>query len=175
MTSDSFEEDDSAKLRKQLWGAAVLIAIAVIVLPWLLDGAGSESQFRRVEQLREEPPAIVDADGSRSVQVVPDSPSVPDLGSAAMALERVVSGESERQPLKAWVVLAGEFTDEDQALQLRDKLRSSDFASFVKDRDNETDPFSVLVGPIIKEESAERERRNVAAMLQTSPTVLAYP
>ena len=190
MVRDSFEEDDSARLRRRLWGAAVLIAIAVIVLPWMLDGAGSESQFRRVEQLREEPPAIVDVDGSRSVQVVPESPSVPDLSSAANALERVVKGDqnddqiseslptepqNERQALKAGGVLAGEFIDENQALQLRDLLRRADFASFVKDRDGDSDPFRVLVGPMIKQESAERARQRVAALLQNSPTLQVYP
>lgn len=56
---DVEEERASNRLRQRLWGAAVLIAIAVIVLPLLLDGSGSESQFRRVERLREEPPRVV--------------------------------------------------------------------------------------------------------------------
>ena len=59
---DPGRERDAARLRQRLWGAAVLIALAVLVLPLLLDGAGSESRFRRVEKLREEPPRIVRPD-----------------------------------------------------------------------------------------------------------------
>ena len=51
----------AARLRRRLWGAAVLIALGVIALPLLLDGSGSESRFRRVERLREEPPRSVPA------------------------------------------------------------------------------------------------------------------
>lgn len=57
-------EQAAARLRQRLWGATVLIALAVIVLPLLLDGSGSESQFRRVERLREEPPRIVAGGGA---------------------------------------------------------------------------------------------------------------
>lgn len=55
---DLFDEQRSVRLKQRLWGAAVLIALAVIFLPLLLDGAGSESEYRRVERLREEPPRL---------------------------------------------------------------------------------------------------------------------
>ncbi len=48
----SIKDEKGGNIRQRLWGAAVFIAIMVIVLPLLLDGAGSESQFRRVEKLR---------------------------------------------------------------------------------------------------------------------------
>ncbi len=55
---DLLDEQRSTRLKQRLWGAAVLIALAVIFLPLLLDGAGSESEYRRVERLREEPPRL---------------------------------------------------------------------------------------------------------------------
>lgn len=198
MNGDSFEDDNSARLRRRLWGAAVLIAIAVIVLPLILDGGGSESQFRRVERLREEPPAIVDSDGNRTVQVVPKGRSIPQLNSAADVDEEVIGDDTAddspgndaiepdsqppkdptltaRPPLTAWVVEAAIFSDEQQAIALRDRLRGAGFASFVRDRDAGTDPFRVLVGPMIKQETAERARRSVAALLQNSPVIISYP
>lgn len=202
MSRDSFEEDNSPKLRQRLWGAAVLIAIAVIVLPLLLDGAGSESQFRRVERLREEPPAIVDTDGTRVIQVVPEMRSIDDISDPAEIVERVLGTEAHQAsgsddpksdavsaertlgenqpaaalpPLTAWVVQAASFTEESGALALRDQLRREGFASFVRDRDASTDPFRVLVGPMIKEYSAEKARKEVAALLQNDPVVLSYP
>lgn len=65
MSADPFDPKVSASGRQRVWGAAVLLAIAVIALPFLLNGSGSESEnkFRRVEKLREEPPKVVDRDG----------------------------------------------------------------------------------------------------------------
>ncbi|MFK7858667.1 MAG: SPOR domain-containing protein [Granulosicoccus sp.] len=202
MSRDSFEEDNSSRLRQRLWGAAVLIAIAVIVLPLLLDGAGSESQFRRVERLREEPPAILDIDGTRSIQVVPEMRTVEEIveltenvdeavvtgtqtstvpntpPSSTAGVEREISEEPPTSPqpsLTAWVVQAASFVEEVDALSLRDRLRSAGFASFVRDRDASTDPFRVLVGPMIKQESAEKARKSVAALLQNNPLIMSYP
>ena len=234
MRGDSFEEDNSARLRRRLWGAAVLIAIAVIVLPLLLDGAGSESQFRRVERLREEPATIVDSRGNRTVQTVPETPETPDalettelpdtpevletteLSDTLKLPERpeiiivseedmesemesdiesdiesniesdvieqmTVSDEREdlspprQSPLSAWVVRVEDYVDEQAALELRDRLRRAGFASFVMDRDASTDPFSVLVGPMIRQETAEKALSEVAALLQNSPVIMSYP
>ena len=229
MRGDSFEEDNSARLRRRLWGAAVLIAIAVIVLPLLLDGAGSESQFRRVERLREEPSTIVDSQGNRTVQTVPEAPEVsdtpevletPEMPGTPEVLqttelpdtlelperpeivivseedvqsnrERAIESDvleqttvsdqredsaSIRQPsMSAWVVRVEDYVDEQAALELRDRLRSAGFASFVRPRDASTDPFSVLVGPMIKRETAEKALGSVAAMLQNSPSIMSYP
>ncbi len=194
MSRDPIQEDDSSQVRKRLWGAAVLIAIAVIILPLLLDGGGSESQFRRVESLRQEPPAIVDTDGTRTVQEVPEMRPILENPTASELLERVLgSDESEmdlpdqlkrgaeaapgsRQVvLSAWVVQAGAFREEGDALLVRDQLRQAGFASFVRDRELDTDPFRVLVGPMIKKETAEVARDRVGALLQTDALVTTYP
>ena len=46
MGTDSFkEEDQPSHFRQRLWGAAVLIAVAVIVLPLLLDVLAARANF----------------------------------------------------------------------------------------------------------------------------------
>ena len=176
MSPDPFEEDNSSRLRQRLWGAAVLIAIAVIVLPLLLDGAGSESQFRRVEQLREQP-----------TRQIPDMRPTNDATAGATAgatdaelVDRVLNEEKPRvsptlPPITAWVVLAAALNDEPAAVLLRDQLRRAGFASFIRDREASTDPFRVLVGPMIKKQSAERARERVAALLKSDPVIMVYP
>lgn len=199
MSSNPVQPDDTSKVRKRLWGAAVLIAIAVIVLPLLLDGGGSESQFRRVERLREEPPAIVDTDGRRRVQVVPEMRTIDESPTAAELVERVIGereapggasggtedvaealvrrslSDSRQVLLSAWVVQAAAYSEEADALLVRDQLRSAGFASFVRDQEIDTDPFRVLVGPMIKQETADIARDRVAALLQNDPVVTTYP
>jgi len=78
MSADSEDELRAQRLRQRLWGATIVIALAVIFLPLLLDGSGSESQFRRVERLREEPPRVINVDGSRETVVVPIGNGVDD-------------------------------------------------------------------------------------------------
>ena len=74
MSAESLTEEQRAqRLRQRLWGATILIAIAVIVLPLLLDGSGSESQFRRVESLRQEPTRVINADGTRQTVPIPET------------------------------------------------------------------------------------------------------
>ena len=97
------ERAAAARLRQRLWGAAVLIALAVLVLPLLLDGAGSESRFRRVEKLREEPPRILrsgdPAETSGSISrdapdgdASADAGARPDAGAGAGAETGVEAG-----------------------------------------------------------------------------------
>lgn len=205
---ESFDDDGDPNHRQRLWGAAVFIAILVIVLPLLLDGAGSESQFRRVEKLREEPPSIVDAKGNRTVEIIPEMRSVAlDSGAGAdsgtdarsdtldrltvdikvgeedppdyMKAEKQVRETFQRNraaaPLTAWVVQAGSFSEEGNALDVRDRLRSAGFASFIRNRNNDDELYQVLVGPMISERSANEAREEVFELLQSEAVVLSYP
>lgn len=190
---DSFEDDNESNFRQRLWGAAVFVAIMVIVLPLLLDGAGSESQFRRVEKLRQEPPNIVDEDGISRIQSIPQPasnapvPVAPQAKAADVAVapsNYQQASDSVREtlrqnrsaaPLTAWVVQAGSFNDQENAIAVRNSLRRSGFASFVRDREAVTDPFRVLVGPMISEKSADEARIKVESLLGRSALVMSYP
>lgn len=199
----SFDDHGNGKLRQRLWGAAVFIAAMVIILPLLLDGAGSESQFRRVEKLRQEPPSVVDADGNRSTQPIPDMHPLGPDGSTLLDPEEIVSrfrrdiriGEDDppdymkaeqevrqileqtrnKAPLTAWVVQAGSFNDQENAVAVRDRLRRGGFASFVRDRESVAEPFRVLVGPMISEESANSARLRVVELLGVDAMIMTYP
>jgi DedD protein len=193
MTMASFDNDNESNFRLRIWGAAVFIAIMVIVLPLLLDGAGSESQFRRVEKLRQEPPNIVDQDGNLTTQTIParrnDAISVtdttsgikvgesdpPDYMKASEEVRDLLRRTRTAAPLTAWVVQAASFNDHENAIAVRDQLRRSGFASFVRDRDAVTDPFRVLVGPMISEQSASVSRIKVEALLGNEAVVRSYP
>ena len=73
---------DENSLKRKLLGAAVLLALSVIFLPLLLDGSGSESRFRRVENVRQEPPRVIGVDGVVEVprqlenEIAPETESV---------------------------------------------------------------------------------------------------
>ena len=191
---DISEEQRSLKLRQRLWGAAVLIAIAVIVLPLILDGAGSESQFRRVERLREEPPRIIDEKGNSAQVTIPEMRGV-DNPEATPATVDIRVGEddppdylTDKQPgqatsaqrrrtesLSAWVVQAGSYREEINAIAVRDRLRRAGYPSFVTESDSAGIVFRVQVGPMIDQGRAENTRKKVENLLGRDAIVTSYP
>ena len=178
------EAGTANRTRQRLWGAAVLIAIAIIVLPFLLDGAGSESQYGRVEQLRQAPPLVEQQLPSRDVEPTLSraKPDVQAQSDKQAELEAQKEREARKETvgiplpeLTAWVVQAAAFAEEKDALAVRDQLRRAGFASFVRDRELTSDPFRVLVGPMIRQQRAEQTRKSVADLLQNDPIVMNYP
>lgn len=234
MSAESLTEEQRAqRLRQRLWGATILIAIAVIVLPLLLDGSGSESQFRRVESLREEPTRIINSDGSRQTVPIPETNAV-TVGAEPSAaaesegfLQRLkrrftenppsdtdsrqfsapeevqlqpeltaptqnsvledspaglihVTPESEVQPdsaatdHRAWVVQAGSFREEANALAVRDRLRRAGYPSFVS-LSHDSEVFRVRVGPMVNKQQAGSVQMRVVQLLGREAIVMPYP
>lgn len=191
MAMDTLEEQKAVKLRQRLWGAAVLIALAVIFLPLLLDGAGSESQYRRVERLREEPPRVIREDGQREVIAMPEAAPTNTALSVSPAIESTVDPVQEQtttakvpeasestevniSTLSAWVVQAGSFGDEQNALAVRDRLRRAGHPSFITATDDRT-LFRVRVGPMTNQTQATTTRDDVARLLGREALVTPYP
>lgn len=186
------QDDDArdARLRQRLWGAAVLIAVLVIVLPLVLDGAGSESQFRRVERLREEPPVVVGggaapteraAGAERSgrpaldIRVGEDDP--PDYMLDGRSPGRDAAPRAAPQAPAAWVVQAGSFGDEANAIAVRDRLRRAGYPSFVAAVEGAggRTAYRVRVGPTIERERARTMREEVMRLLGREAIVTGYP
>jgi len=212
MSADSLDELRAQRLRQRLWGATIIIALAVIFLPLLLDGSGSESQFRRVEQLREEPPRVINVDGTRETVAVPTSggtaqdswwertkrrflekPPEENIAERSFADPAQAQAEetptilepttvnpvdnavlSENSSIRAWVVQAGGFGDEANALAVRDRLRRAGYPSFVTLSDDGT-VFRVRVGPMIDKNQASNVQKNVMELLGREALVMPYP
>lgn len=227
---DPLDEQKAVRLRQRLWGAAVLIALLVIFLPLLLDGSGSESQYRRVERLRAEPPRILDEDGiPETLVMTAETPketltgsteSISEFGTpetdksknsgllvdlfnsdapAVLPADSVSPGTTEAiriaearkaqviapqqratrnkssETLSAYVVQAGSFGDEANALAVRDKLRRAGFPSFVTPTESGTPLYRVRVGPMINLQQAEANRNKVMRLLDREAIVVSYP
>jgi len=198
---ESLEELQASRLRQRFWGATVLIAIAVIVLPFVLDGSGSESQFRRVESLREEPPRVIDIDGNTEVVAVPamkvqGDDSGMSEGDAAAGEMRIYIGEAdppdylkadnsspagnnlkgaEVVALTAWVVQAGSFSERENAYAVRDKLRRQGYPTFVSGIEADNALYRVRVGPMIDRARADSIRDEVVTLLGREAIVKSYP
>lgn len=75
-----------------------------------------------------------------------------------------------------WVLQAGSFSNEQNALRLRDKLRQADLVSQVeKVRLDGKTHFRVRVGPYLERADAERDQRKLAKNFDLNGRVLSYP
>jgi len=194
------DEHDRLRFQQRLWGAAALAALAVILLPLLLDGSGSESQFRRVEQLREQPEVLdpeedvekqnsskpIASGTERSVKIrvgeedPPDylPPENEDSSKAALVgqdMDRSLVG-APVEALTAWVVQVGSFNQEDNALSVRDELRRAGYPSFVSAAEQgDAGLYRVRIGPMIDEADARKTEKAVSALLGRDAITVRYP
>ncbi len=73
------KEYKDEQLLARLIGAAVLLAIAVIVLPFVLDGAGSQREYEYADTLPVQPPRPTVEKSFSSRQPMPDPPKASDI------------------------------------------------------------------------------------------------
>ena len=79
-------------------------------------------------------------------------------------------------PLASWVVQAGSFSSEQNALRLRDKLREAAFVTQVeKARVGGKSHYRVRVGPFLLRADAEKSRKQLLDKFTIKGRVLSYP
>jgi len=164
--------DDQTRYR--VTGSLFLLAIAVILFPMLFDGAG-------LEPLQIEP-----------LDVPKTIPDVPNRTARAPASDFVARADTLRESVeeggfqvdaagtrmgepvltepddttRVWAVQVASFGEEENALKLRDRLRSDDRAAFISTvRQNEEILRRVAVGPLLDRAEAEGLRDELAGSL----------
>jgi len=156
-------------LKQRLVGAIVLIALAVIFLPMLLDGSGTPERLDVEVEIPErgeapqsqfdEPDVAAELSGGGSGEGAGDG--------AAEPIEPAVTG---------WVVQVGSFTREANAMVLRDRLREQDYAAFVEEGEADGKPvWRVRVGPRPEETEAREMARELEAERGKPALVMGYP
>lgn len=107
------KEYKDEQLLARLIGAGVLLAIAVIVLPFILDGSGSQHVYEYAEPLPSQPerPQVERSYSSRQPLTMPDKPSA--QGAATLTVsEQLAVARSPAQTTEADVVVAAADTGE---------------------------------------------------------------
>ena len=126
--------------------------------------------FERVEPEAE--PEVQAAPGAAQSRAQPSpaaEPAPPEPPPAPAA-------EPAAGPLGSWVVQVGSFSNESNALALRDKLRQGGFTTQVeKVRVSGKTHYRVRVGPFLERDEAEQKRNQLADKFKLSGRVLSYP
>ena len=189
-------------LKQRLTGAAVIVILAVIFIPMLLDTTQDENQTMGGTNIPPQPaemPAPATEDfSSRIVPLqqsmnqapgkemesaepapVPENPPPSDnVATVKQSHEAVVANEDQggRVGVTAWVVQLGSFSSENNAQTLNQKLRQSGFKAFVEPlkQDNGT-VYRVRIGPELKRSDADSINDRLKKEMQIEGIVVHYP
>ncbi|MES9956509.1 MAG: SPOR domain-containing protein [Sedimenticola sp.] len=184
-------------LKKRLIGATVLVSLAVIFVPMLLDdepvidtGIQStnippkpdETFSSRIlplesEDLSQPPADLVPVEREREAVVPIDEPST---GTApAESTETPVQKPRQRVGLSAWVLQVGSFSNRENADKLVKELKQKQFAAFVEQVEIKGKKLHrVRVGPEVDRARAEQMLTRLNKVLKTKKikaSLKSYP
>lgn len=180
----------NAALKQRLVGAIVLVALAVIFVPMLLDGAGTRDNIAREVGIPERPtfaePALDEV----------AEPVAAETGEPADALDVVAEPEEEGAPESAptdapttvdgtpatadgpsaWAVQTGSFAQRDNAIGQRDSLLDAGFDAYIDAGDTANGRiWRVRVGPIGRETEARSLRDRLETDEGLDGLVVSHP
>lgn len=155
----------------------MLVALAVIFLPMILDGSGTPERLKMgvdIPEPVEAPESSFDEPDVESELARDD-----DADGAAAEADSAAAGstESAREPaVTGWVVQVGSFARDANAVVLRDRLRDKGFAAFVSEGAADGDPvWRVQVGPFATEDEARDVARDLEAERGQAALIMSYP
>jgi DedD protein len=175
------------KLKQRLVGAVVLISLAVIFIPIILEGPDDE--WSPHSQGMPEPPKIdyraqielppTDAGPSTQqapavVEPVAEEAAVPEPAAGEAAAKSVAAVQEPKPPVHAplpataipadaWLIQVGSFSLQPNARGLRDRLRQAGFEAFLQDVETASGEitYRVLVGPLDDRATAEKLQKRL--------------
>jgi DedD protein len=168
--------------RYRVTGSLFLLALAVICLPMLLDGAGLPARDLPALDLSEplpELPAVADQAPRDSIadrvevlrSQTDDDGFLQDSGTRLG--EPVLTRADART--EVWAVQVASFSDAANAEAFRERLRGDGYEAFISTaRDGGRVLSRVAVGPLIERERAERLRQELSTRYSTAARLMAF-
>lgn len=162
-------------LKQRLVGAIVLIALAVIFLPMILDGSGTPEQLQvgvDIPEPAEAPESQFDQPDVESELAAGESAA----GSGDDSGGTADTGTGGEPAVTGWVVQVGSFSKEANAMVLRDRLQDREFAAFVSEGTADgKSVWRVQVGPFPAESEAREVARSLEEQRDQPALVVSYP
>jgi DedD protein len=173
-----------------------LLALLVIVVPELLDGAGHRSRYPTSIDIPEEPefkplPEIEPLPIEQpdlAAQPVPEtlnetvaetvvSVTAPTAAPVAdkPAAEKPVATPTKKPSATAtpaWALQIGSFGDKKNALKMRDQFRAKGFAAYV---DDEKGVFRVRIGPELDRQRMEKMQERIFKQEKIKGMIVTHP
>lgn len=147
-------------LKYRIVGAAVLLSLAVIFVPLVLDGSGQNKVTTIDLEIPPEPQLIFADDLDQTSEPIEISRDQGNASTAETDLaknlvpELTTTGETSAN-LLSWVVQVGAFGEQDKAAVLQSKLQDSGYDAFVETHEVDSKfIYRVKVGPVISQDKA---------------------
>ena len=182
------------QVKQRLVGAVVLVSLAVIFIPMLLDGGDNSSMPRYGSNIPKQPdfdfePLDIPLQPIEPIPAerprVIDKVEPPVVAASKPAASKPAAAPTPATPKPkptpkgetvAWIVQVGSFSQSANALALRDKLRKNGFTAFVeKYRDKGKTSYRVRVGPELKRSTAEKHLERLEEKLQLKGIIMGQP
>lgn len=163
------QEGRRPNLQHRLVGALVLIALAVIVVPLVLDFNAGQLNPSARDNIPEQPRDF----RVEEVPLVAAGDSMPP-GDAEIAAPAEAAPAAGGPP--AWVVQVGSFSSQENARALRDQLRAKGYKAVFIDREvvDGKPVLRVRIGPEVERARSEQVREKVAREMKLGAVVVAY-
>ncbi len=145
-------------LKQRLVGAVVITALAAIFVPMLFDDPIEPDERYQNLEIPALPPEMIE---ETIDEMVLNSGDVIQ-GFDSEVREEAVSRPSDITAPQRWFLQVGIFSQQENALGLRDRLRAKGYrASAVSVQNEGSEMFRVLVGPELVESKLQRVQRNI--------------
>ena len=170
------------KLKQRLIGAVILTALAIIVLPMVLDGS-AEDRARAIAPMPE-PPAIkltnlsVSQMDRKIAEMTQESaerlPQPVEDARPPSPAPAQVELDDNRLPV-SWSLQLASFRDQDNAVRLRQELRDFDYQTYViKGSSSEGEVYRVFVGPMLQRSRLDTIASEIESRFKLKGQVVRY-
>lgn len=188
-------------LKQRLIGATVLVALGVIFIPILLEGGKDDARLTvsmeippqprvEFEDRLETPPKTLNDESPQPLreaiapvkqQISAAEPAPVTETPAAPAPVKAATHEAPKKtPVAAdgdqWIVQAGSFSREANAIVLSDRLKTKGFKAFVENASTAAGTvYRVRIGPVKERDAAEALVKRLNASGNYRGMVMSYP
>lgn len=172
-------------LKYRIVGATVLLSLAVIFIPMILDGSGKESVTTIDMEIPPEPTLIFSDEIEERVQTpapghIADKAPPEQTDSVDIKeniVPEVIVDKDTKPELLSWVVQVGAFGEKEKAVAMQQRLLDAGFDALVEvGKSKGKDYFRVKVGPVLSQDEAVKIKDNLAKKLKLDTAfVTRYP
>ena len=165
-------------MRHRIIGTLVWLSLAVIVLPFVLDGGGMKDLEAEQNQtittpvpLTVNPIVLEPVDTTKAIEIAPEA-----VTEVEIKPENVQQAPSkpvlDAQGLpQSWVVQLASFKSEANAMALRNKLVKAKYAAYLQ---TSSDNYRIFVGPVNTRNEAEKLKAKLKKGYKLSGFIVTY-
>jgi len=165
-------------LKQRLTGAIILVILGVIFIPLLLDGAGHHARFSKDVDIPPEP--VIKIKSWEELKEIPANGSLVSIQSEKVAKPKSTPAKPAKKiskpSINAWALQLGSFSQQTNALVLRDQLRAKGYRAFVeKSGKSGKTSFKVRVGPDLDRSKIEKIAKKLKTKEKIDSIVVTHP